>query len=247
MALPVDREMPLEKPVETSTTERSSFSSKQESSSHDVEAEPKADPLVPVRSVDDTVYPEGIKLVMILASLYIAVFLMALVSGLLKSINHKAANTSPGSDNHCYCGPANHERLQLLRRRWLVRQLVLAHIMRLSAVLRTRLYVLFTEMGLLVPHLHLRAWILGLRRRSQQHCVHNRTCYRRYRLGWHSDWGHRDSDVRCAPPQTSNVHWIRGCNFRYSISSRPIVGRRFHVQSHLEVRSKALMPCMKQH
>lgn len=80
MSLPVDRQVPLEKLIDASATIRSSFSSQQESTSQDVETEPKTDPLVPVRSADDTVYPEGLKLVLILASLYIAVFLMALVS-----------------------------------------------------------------------------------------------------------------------------------------------------------------------
>lgn len=80
MADPTTHTIPTEKPLDISATERSSFSSQRESEIHDVEAEPKKSlGLVPTKSVDDTVYPKGIKLVLILASIYLAVFLMALV------------------------------------------------------------------------------------------------------------------------------------------------------------------------
>jgi hypothetical protein len=82
------------------------------------------------RIESEIVYPSGPKLVLIMASLYLAVFLIALdrtVSSLL----------TPQSiltwliDNR-YCNPFHNKRLQFFRRCRLVRQCIFTHVMRLS-------------------------------------------------------------------------------------------------------------------
>lgn len=88
------------------TTARSSFSTPPESHeeaepvSKDEESKPSdSEKLAQVQSIDDSEYPHGLKLFLILISLYLAVFLMALVRGCSFQID--LANTWVGSNNHC--------------------------------------------------------------------------------------------------------------------------------------------------
>lgn len=79
----ITMEPQLQKPALPISTERSSLSSEPISNDTDIEAQPqqseKLEKLSHVKSVDDAEYPHGIKLFLVLTSIYLAVFLMALV------------------------------------------------------------------------------------------------------------------------------------------------------------------------
>lgn len=93
------------------TTARSSFSTPTESheeaeqgSKHEESKPSDSEKLAPVQSIDDAEYPHGLKLFLILVSLYLAVFLIAIVRR--PAAVRDQANIWEGSHDHRHSNTA---------------------------------------------------------------------------------------------------------------------------------------------
>ena len=122
---------------------------------------------------DDAEYPSGLKLWLILCSIYLAAFLVALVrtqTELRPPTELLTLTTFAGPNHHRNGHPQNHRRIPLPRRHWLVRQCLPHHRLRLHASLRQALYLLLDEMGLPDSHRLFRDWLRRLWRGAKLHC-----------------------------------------------------------------------------
>src|SRR4051812_34193134 len=97
--------------------------------------------------------PKSLKFWTILIGMYLAMFLVALVSAFTSLTGHQAYNLGP--DYHRHASRSHHQRVQLHRRHWMVRQRVHADQRLLHPRLWPHLQALLDQMGLSHLHPHL--------------------------------------------------------------------------------------------
>ena len=133
-------------------------------------------------------YPPTKEVILIMLSLYLVMFLMALVSPYITIHGTFYSDSSAGPNYNSHCYPLHNRRLQLLRRRRLVRQRLHADNLLFHLDRRARVDLRHSEMAFLGRHLRLRTWIGHLRRCSlidELHCW-ARNC--RSGRSWYRQW-----------------------------------------------------------
>ena len=187
------------------------------------------------KSNDEPEYPSIKRVIPIVAALYMAFFLVALVSPPQPPNSTNRTNLAVGPHNHCNGHPSNNRRLPLPWRRWLVRLCLHADWLLLPTPHRPYLHLLQSQNGLSRLYRPLRNRLGHLRLRALLHRFHRWPRNRWLRLLWYFLRRHcHHNEPRAITQATFAARNGRGY-IRHRVGYGTSVGRSIHNKGVLEM------------
>jgi len=210
---------------------------------------PRDEPVILSSAEEDAagkVYPPAREAIPVMAALFMALFLVSLVSAQIISQDTQRkhfliAIKLTGPHHHCYRHSCHDRPVQLGGRYRLVFKRVHAHRMRISTVLWSHLYLLRSKMGVHEQHCYVRAWVIDMWSCPKLFGIHHWESSRRHWLSWYFLWKHCFDGPSYPPSPTTNISGCHGCGDHDFLNSWSNHRGSFHDEIDVEMVSASLL------